>query len=64
MEKAYYSPSEVRQILGIRQQTVYMMLESKLIPAFKIGTRWKIPIDLFDRWRTEQATGNHDLLND
>lgn len=55
MKKEYYSPSQVREILGVRQQTVYMMLESHLIPAFKIGSRWKIPIDLFDEWRKEQA---------
>ena len=59
VRKEYYSPLEVRKILGVRQQTIYMMLESKLIPAFKIGNRWKIPIDLFDEWRAEMAKGGN-----
>lgn len=61
MRKEYYSPTEVRKILGVRQQTVYMMLESNLIPAFRIGTRWKIPIDLFNEWRNEKAV-NHEAI--
>ena len=61
MEKRFYSPSEVRQILGIRQQSVYMLLESKMIPAFKIGTRWKIPKDLFDRWVEERAMTHGEI---
>lgn len=61
MEKGYYSPTQVRKILGVRQQTLYMMLETHMIPAFKIGSRWKIPINLFDEWMKERATAHEQI---
>ena len=56
-KRQFYTPSEVREILGVRQQTIYMLLEAKLIPAFRIGNRWKIPIDTFDDWMDTMAKG-------
>lgn len=50
MEKAFYSPSEVSKILQVRPQTVYALLESGVIPALRLNTRWRIPIDKFNDW--------------
>lgn len=50
MKREFYTPTQVSQILGIRLQTVYMFLETGKIPAMRIKTRWRIPIDMFDKW--------------
>lgn len=57
----FYSPSQVREILGVRQESVYELLESHQIPAFKIGTRWKIPKDLFHEWVKERALEHGEI---
>lgn len=50
MEKMFYTPTEVSKLLGVRPQTVYMLLEMGKLPALKFSTRWRIPIDQFHEW--------------
>ena len=37
------SPNEVCSYLNIGRNTMYRLLQSGMIPAFRIGNRWKIP---------------------
>ena len=37
------SPNEVCSCLNIGRNTMYRLLQSGKIPAFRIGNRWKIP---------------------
>lgn len=37
------SPNEVCSRLNIGRNTMYRLLQSGMIPAFRIGNRWKIP---------------------
>ncbi len=55
MEKTFYSPSEVRKILGLKCGKVYEMLEDGTIPSVKIGTRWKISKDALTEWIAEET---------
>lgn len=55
MEKAFYSPSEVRSILGVQQAKVYELLENGTIPSIRIGIRWKIPKEALEEWIAETA---------
>ena len=50
MEKIVYTPSEVAKLLHIRPQTVYALLENGTIPALRLNTRWRVPIDAFNEW--------------
>ena len=50
MGKIYYTVSEVQEMLGLRRQTVYMMLETGQIPALKLNKIWRVPIDKFNQW--------------
>ena len=37
MNKTYFSPAEVAQILGVTRETIYNGIKSGLIPSYKIG---------------------------
>lgn len=40
----YLTPREVQMILGVSATTVYELMKSKQIPAFKLGKKmWRIP---------------------
>lgn len=55
VEKAFYSPSEVRSILGVQQAKVYELLENGTIPSMRIGSRWKIPKEALMEWIADTA---------
>ena len=51
--------SEVREVMNIRQasqylgvsrDTLYRYISEGLIPAFKLGNRWKFRKTILDRW--------------
>ena len=37
MEKIYFSPAEVAEILGVTRETIYNGIKSGGIPSYKIG---------------------------
>jgi excisionase family DNA binding protein len=37
IEKPFLSPKELKEILGISLPTVYRLIDSRKLPAFKIG---------------------------
>lgn len=46
----WLSVQEIAQYLGISKETVYRWLESKKIPAHKIGKQWKFQIPEVNSW--------------
>jgi len=41
----YLSPKELAFQLDVSERTAYRFCESGLVPAFKVGARWRIPED-------------------
>lgn len=46
----WLSVQEIAHYLGISKETVYRWLDSKKIPAHKIGKQWKFKISEIDTW--------------
>ena len=46
----WLSVQEIAQFLGISKETVYRWLESKKIPAHKIGKQWKFQVSEINSW--------------
>lgn len=52
MERLYYTPREVGQILGISDDKVLQMVNSGEMPGLRVSARLtRIPIAAFDLWR-------------
>lgn len=54
-EDRWLSVEEIAKYLGVSKETVYRRLESKSIPAHRIGKLWKFKPSEVDRW---VLTGN------
>jgi excisionase family DNA binding protein len=59
--------SEVREVMDIRQASSYLGISSDslykyaadgLIPAFKLGNRWRFKKSLIDEWMSQQSTAS------
>lgn len=46
----WLSVQEISAHLGVSKETIYRYLESKNIPAYKIGKQWKFKKDEIDQW--------------
>ena len=46
----WLSVQEIAHYLGISKETVYRWLDSKKIPAHKIGKQWKFKTYEVDQW--------------
>lgn len=46
----WLSVQEIALYLGISKETVYRWLDSKKIPAHKIGKQWKFKTNEVDQW--------------
>jgi excisionase family DNA binding protein len=46
----WLSVQEIAHYLGISKETVYRWLDSKKIPAHKIGKQWKFKTNEVDQW--------------
>ncbi len=54
------STEDVAKHLGIATDTVYRWIESKALPAHKIGRLWKFKLCEVDAWvRSGSATDDH-----
>lgn len=52
MEKLYYTPGEVAEILAISDDAVLDLINRGALPALRVSPRiTRIPIAAFDRWR-------------
>ena len=41
---------EASEYLGVSTDTLYKYVGEKIVPAFKLGNRWRFKKDLLDRW--------------
>ena len=56
-QEAWASVEDVAKHLGIARDTVYRWIESKALPAHKIGRLWKFKLSEVDEWvRSGSAT--------
>jgi excisionase family DNA binding protein len=45
MEKNYFSPAEVAEILGVTRETIYNGIRAGDIPSYKIGRLRRITVE-------------------
>ena len=55
MEKLVVTPKQAAEMLDIGIEKIYPLLESGEIPAIRIGTRWKIPLESFKEYVIARA---------
>ena len=46
----WYSLKEVCEYLGVSRDTIFKWIETKNMPAQKIGRHWKFKLDEVDAW--------------
>lgn len=46
----WLSVLEIAQYLGVSKETIYRWIDSKKIPALKIGKQWKFKTIEVDQW--------------
>jgi len=61
MSDRWVSVTDVADHLGVARDTVYRWIESKELPAFRVGRHWKFKLEDVDRWvRDGGARGERD----
>ena len=56
MEKIYFSPAEVAEILGVTRETIYNGIKSGEIPSYKIGRLRRISTEQIHLALTRSGT--------
>ena len=51
---------QASEYLGISGDTLYRYASEGLIPAFKLGNRWRFKKSLMDAWMVEQSGGSRE----
>lgn len=49
-EDRWMSVEEIAAHLGIKRETVYLWIDTKRMPAHKVGRLWKFQKDEIDQW--------------
>jgi len=52
---------QASEYLGISADTLYRYASDGLIPAFKLGNRWRFKRSLLDGWMVEQSGGSSSV---
>jgi excisionase family DNA binding protein len=47
---------EVADYLHVHESTIYRLLKSSQLPAFRVGSDWRFNIETIDRWRLSADT--------
>jgi excisionase family DNA binding protein len=47
---------EAAEFLKVHPSTIYRLLKSRMIPAFKIGSDWRFNQESIQRWIEERET--------
>ena len=55
------SHEEVSKILNVNQWTIYRMINSGEIPAFKVGNQWRIREEVLNKWISNRTNINIEL---
>ncbi len=68
-EKSSNPMMDVRQCaeyLGISSDTLYQYASSGIVPAFKLGNRWRFVRSVVDKWMIDQCSAgdNHEQAAD
>ena len=50
IEDRWFSIKEIAEYLGVRRETIYVYLEKKNLPGYRIGKFWKFKIAEVDTW--------------
>lgn len=50
MDKLFYTTNDIKQMLDIGTTKVYNLLASDGFPSIKIGHKYVVPKDAFDKW--------------
>ena len=53
MRDRWVSVTDVAEHLGISRDTIYRWIETKGLPAFRVGRHWKLKLEEVDRWVRE-----------
>ncbi len=53
--KEFLSIKEVAQRLNLHEMTIYRLIKSRSLPAFKVGGQWRIRQQFLDKWLTSHA---------
>ena len=58
----WLSVEEIAKYLGVSKESIYRWLESKNMPAHKVGRQWKFKVEEVDSWVTsgEANESNED----
>lgn len=56
-QKDYLSVAEMAEEFGIHEMTFYRMIRDKKLPAFKIGSQWRIRRVDLESWLSQHASG-------
>ena len=62
-QEAWASVDDVAKHLGIAKDTVYRWIESKGMPAHKVGRLWKFKLSQVDAW-IEAGGASADALEE
>ena len=54
-ERIYYTPVQIAHQLGIRKNTVYVLIKQGELPAIKIGNGYRVPKQMFEEWVRKTA---------
>jgi len=50
----YLRPRDLAKVLDLDIETVYLKLQSKELPGFQIGNRWRTNPDVWANWLKEK----------
>lgn len=50
MEKQFYTVTEIKKILTIGTSKAYNLVRSEGFPSIKIGNKYLVPKNEFDKW--------------
>ena len=56
VEKAYYTPTELAELLSVNVMTIYRYIKAKRLAAHKIGKEYRIDRTDFERFMAKTKT--------
>ena len=54
---------QASQYLGISADTLYKYVSEEIIPAFKLGNRWKFKKSILDSWMEDRSRSSEPIPN-